>query len=106
MVTGLWAVGAIAALVANASAEDVTKSDPYPLSTCIVSGGKLGSMGEPVMYDHEGREIRFCCKGCAKAFRKDPAKYLTKIHEALKTGEPQERGRRPISTMDGAAASD
>ena len=31
---------------------------PYPLDVCIVSGEKLGSMGEPVAIVHEGQEIR------------------------------------------------
>ena len=33
--------------------------DPYPLTTCPVSGEKLGEMGPPVVYLHEGREIRY-----------------------------------------------
>ena len=31
---------------------------------------------------YEGREIKFCCKGCLKDFKKDPAKYIKMIEEA------------------------
>ena len=37
---------------------------------------KLGSMGIPVLYDYEGREIRLCCKGCVKMFEANPGKYI------------------------------
>lgn len=62
----------------------------YPLETCVVSGDKLegSDMGAPVdyVYKEEGkpdRLVRFCCKGCVKDFKKDPAKYLKKIDEAV-----------------------
>ena len=52
------------------------KGDPWPLDTCAVSGEKLGSMGDAIVYDHDGRDVRFCCKACIGTFKKDPAKYL------------------------------
>ena len=57
---------------------------PYPLKTCVVSGQELGSMGEPIRLVHEGREIKFCCKGCDGKFLKDPKPYLAKIEAAEK----------------------
>jgi YHS domain-containing protein len=57
------------------------KLKPYPLKTCIISGDKLGEMGDPFVYAYKGREIKFCCKGCLKDFNKDPAKYLKLIDE-------------------------
>jgi hypothetical protein len=57
------------------------KPKPYPLKTCIISGDKLGEMGEPFVMVQDGREIKFCCKSCSKDFKKDPAKYLKKIDE-------------------------
>lgn len=60
------------------------KAKPYPLKTCLVSGEKLGSMGDAYVFVHEGQEIKLCCKGCLKDFKKDPAKYLKKIQEAEK----------------------
>jgi len=55
---------------------------PYTLTNCIVSGEKLGEMGKPYVFTHEGREIKLCCKSCLKDFKKDPAKYVKKIQEA------------------------
>ena len=63
------------------------KLKPYKLKTCIVSGDKLGEMGEPFAYEYEGREIKFCCKGCVKDFKKDPAKYVKKIEAAEKAAK-------------------
>lgn len=51
----------------------------YLLDTCIVSGEKLGSMGDSVSYVHNGQEVKFCCKGCQAAFKKDPNKYLARL---------------------------
>jgi YHS domain-containing protein len=53
--------------------------DPYPLTTCPVSGEDLGGMGDPVVYDYDGREIRFCCSGCIKKFEANPQKYIGEI---------------------------
>ncbi len=61
----------------------VLSEHPYPLAICPVSDQKLGGMGDPVIHQHEGREIRFCCKGCLPKFTKDPAKYLKKVDELI-----------------------
>jgi len=58
------------------------KLKPYPLKTCVVSGEKLGEMGDPYVWEYQGREIKFCCKGCVKDFKKDPAKYIKMIEAA------------------------
>lgn len=55
----------------------------YPMSTCLVSGEELGSMGAPVEFVYNNRLVRFCCGGCGKSFDKDPAKYLGKLDEAV-----------------------
>lgn len=52
---------------------------PYPLSTCVVSGEKLGEMGDPNVFIYEGHEIKLCCKSCEKKFRKDAEAYLKKL---------------------------
>lgn len=57
---------------------------PYPLDTCVVSGQKLGSMGEPVRVNHKGQEFKLCCKGCDKKFYAEPDKYLEKVAAAKK----------------------
>lgn len=53
--------------------------DSYPLTTCVVSGEALGSMGDPVVLNHEGKEVRLCCDSCIEKFNADPAKYLEKL---------------------------
>lgn len=62
-------VEAPAALAASASTAEM----------CPVSGEELGSMGDPFIYVHEGREIKMCCEHCVPKFEKDPAKYLSKL---------------------------
>jgi len=52
---------------------------PYPSTKCIVSDEKLGEMGPPIMVDHKGQQIGFCCKSRIGDFNKDPAKYLAKL---------------------------
>ncbi|SHJ09815.1 YHS domain-containing protein [Rubritalea squalenifaciens DSM 18772] len=54
-------------------------SAEYPLDVCVVSGKKLGSMGDPYVVTYEGQEVRFCCSHCEPKFQKDPASYLAKL---------------------------
>ena len=54
---------------------------PYSLDTCVVSGEKLGEMGDPYVFVYEGQEIKLCCKDCKKKFDKDPEKYLKKLQK-------------------------
>lgn len=61
------------------SKEEKKAVKDYPLDTCIVSGEKLGEMGKPVSFVHDGQEIKLCCKGCRKDFDKDPGKYLKEL---------------------------
>ena len=63
----------------KAAADSKAAAKPYPLEVCIVSGEKLGSMGAPVVYVHEGQEVKFCCKSCQPDFKKEPAKFLAKL---------------------------
>jgi YHS domain-containing protein len=72
-----------------------TAGDPYPLDFCVVTGEKLGSMGEPIVYNHNGREIKFCCAACIKQFEADPAKYVSKIDAAI---VKQQTPHYPLST--------
>ncbi len=49
----------------------------FPTNTCVVSGEKLGSMGESVTLVFGGKEVRFCCKPCRKVFQENPEPYLS-----------------------------
>ncbi|MDP4624653.1 MAG: hypothetical protein NWT08_05875 [Akkermansiaceae bacterium] len=62
----------------------VASDDSYPLTTCPVSGEKLGEMGDPYVIEHEGTTVKLCCKSCIKDFNKDPDKYIGMIKTAEK----------------------
>jgi len=66
-----------------AVAEDAVKGDVYTLGICPVSGEPLGSMGDPIVIGHEGREIRFCCAGCQPRFEAKPEKYLPDVNARM-----------------------
>jgi len=77
-----------------AKAKQIDKVDPnaaiikeqlpsYPLGTCIVSDEELGGMGDPINMVVDGKLVRLCCKGCVKAVKKDPAKYVAKVNAAV-----------------------
>lgn len=71
-------------LIASAAAADVPAAAPYPLTTCVVSGDKLGGMGGPVIIHYHGTEVRLCCHECVATFNENPAKYLAKLKAAQK----------------------
>ena len=81
----LIALGALAGLFAGCETHDhataTAGAKAYPLKTCIVSGEKLDSMGQPVVKVFNGQEIKFCCNDCVKDFDKDPQKFLTKLNK-------------------------
>lgn len=72
--------GGAAALADQAKPEAGAKA--YPLTTCIVTDEKLGEMGEPFVFVHQGQEIKLCCKSCKKKFDKAPETYLKKLAQA------------------------
>lgn len=65
------------------TAQSSTSSHPYPLDICIVSGEKLGSMGNPVVKMYDGREVRFCCAACVGKFEANQDDYLGQIDEKI-----------------------
>ncbi len=78
--------GALPACCGGAQTETVadTTAKPDLLTTCPVSGEKLGEMGKPFTFAYKDQEVKLCCKGCKKDFDKDPEKYLAKIRAADK----------------------
>jgi YHS domain-containing protein len=64
------------------TAQPAKMAQDYPLDYCIVSGEKLGEMGEPVTYNYKGRTIKFCCNHCVETFEKSPEMYIAKIDSA------------------------
>ena len=75
----------LALTVFTATAED-KKDAPTPdkLTTCPVSGDKLGEMGKAYTFEYKGHEVKLCCKDCKKDFDKEPEKYMKKIEAADK----------------------
>lgn len=57
--------------------------DPYPLSTCPITGKRLGSTGDPVIKVYDGREVRYCCSGCPAKFEKDFVASLAQLDEKI-----------------------
>ncbi len=82
-----------------ARAEEKKPAAPaYPLDTCVVSGEKLGSMGENYELEHNGQKVVLCCKSCLKKFNKDPEKYLAKLAAA----QEEKSGKNKAKPADGA----
>jgi len=75
---------AATALASTARADISTNAPAKPdrLTTCPVSGEKLGEMGDAYKFEYQGQEVKLCCSGCKKDFDKDPAKYVKKIQAA------------------------
>ena len=78
---------AVFAQPSTAEPATATANAAYPLKTCVVSGAKLGGMGQPVAYVYKqagqpDRTVMFCCKACIRKFEKEPAKYLAKLDAA------------------------
>ncbi|MGO8835786.1 MAG: hypothetical protein ACLQAH_12300 [Limisphaerales bacterium] len=70
-------------LAADTNSAAATPPKPDKLTTCPVSGEKLGGdMGKPYVFVYQGQEVKLCCSGCKKDFDKDPAKYIKKIQDA------------------------
>ena len=64
-------------------ANDESKGDLYTLATCPISGKLLGSMGDAIVKEYDGREVRFCCNGCVGRFEADQKAGFKKIDEQL-----------------------
>ncbi len=47
--------------------------------SCPVTNLKLGSMGDPLSVDVEGRKIWTCCAACPPKLKAQPAKYLIRL---------------------------
>jgi hypothetical protein len=73
------AAGMLTGCKDEAGTQVTGETKPYTLDVCVVSDEKLGSMGEAVVFVHEGQEIKLCCKSCKPDFEKEPAKFLAKL---------------------------
>ena len=73
----------------------------YPLDTCIVADKKLGSMGKPYVFVHEGRQFKYCCKGCDDEFQANTDKYIKKFDDAVAANKAAEA--KPAEAADTTA---
>jgi hypothetical protein len=71
----------------------------YPLDTCVISGKQLGSMGEPIEHNADGRLVRLCCESCVATVTKDPASVIAKIDRAVRLAQ------KPIYPLDTCVVS-
>ena len=55
----------------------------YPIDTCAVAKKKLGSMGDPIIKEVDGREYRLCCKGCNKRLDNNTEKVAASVDERI-----------------------
>jgi len=69
----------------------------YPFDVCVVSGEKLGSMGEPIRIVYQSQEIKFCCKDCVKEFEASPEEFMVKIMSGETPGQAPEPGAVPAA---------
>ena len=76
-----WAEDAHHDQAATQPAKAKFAGDAYLLSTDPVSGAPLGD--KPVIYQHEGRELRFTDQKSLETFKADPAKYLPKVDQQM-----------------------
>ena len=52
---------------------------PYPLNKCLVTDEAF-EHGTPYTFVHNGQEVKLCCKDCLADFKKEPAKYMSKLN--------------------------
>lgn len=69
---------------------------PYPIDHCLICGDNVNGTNAAVVFNYQGQELKFCCQRCVKTFKRDPAKYLQKLHDAansdtVKNETPEEK---------------
>jgi YHS domain-containing protein len=91
----LFLIGAVTAIslacngpvFADNQTNSVSKTPPPKpdlLTTCPVSGDKLGEMGPAFVFVYKGQQVKLCCPDCKKDFDKNPEKYIKLIRAADK----------------------
>lgn len=68
---------------AEEPAPSVSAAGKYPLNVCPISGETLGEMGEPVVKEYDGREVKFCCPNCIAPFEKDLKASFKKLDKQI-----------------------
>jgi YHS domain-containing protein len=60
------------------AAGSLRAAEGKPQTVCPVLAGNID---KSIYLDYKGKRIYFCCKGCDAEFKKDPEKYMKKLHE-------------------------
>ena len=55
----------------------------YPLTTCVVSGEEFTAESPAFSFVISERLVRTCCEDCAAKVKKDPARYIAKLDQAV-----------------------
>jgi YHS domain-containing protein len=89
LVSGLALAAALIAIPTISRSEGTnsaaaTPAKPDLMTTCPVSGEKLGEMGKPYAFVYSNQVVNLCCPMCKPDFDKDPQKFLKKIQDAAK----------------------
>jgi len=71
----------------NHHGQEYSLPKDYPMTTCVVTGDKLGGHQKPVEYVHQeadkpDRLIILCCEYCIADFKGNPPRYLKLLDEA------------------------
>jgi len=94
--------------VVGAASESTAQVKPvpedYPLEVCVVSGEKLGSMGNPVAIEVRGRTVMLCCAHCESVVRAAPEKYLSQFASAAGGSAAPASGARAGANPQNPAA--
>ncbi|HWE40276.1 MAG TPA: efflux RND transporter periplasmic adaptor subunit [Isosphaeraceae bacterium] len=62
----------------------VSMPTPEEQQICPVTGLKLGSMGDPIRVEVQGRSVWVCCPACPAKLKAEPSKYLPRLDPAPK----------------------
>lgn len=84
LIIGLGLTAHLATHATDTNSIASSKIKPDLLTTCPVSGDKLGEMAPPTVIVYKGQEVKLCCSDCKKDFDKNPEKYIAKIRAADK----------------------
>ena len=85
-----WLVMAAVAVVAGGAVSVFAGDEAAPAAPattnvvkhqtiCPVEGGRIN---KKIFVDYEGKRVYFCCNDCPPVFKKDPAKYISKLEKA------------------------
>ncbi|MEM6675995.1 MAG: hypothetical protein AAF726_24310 [Planctomycetota bacterium] len=68
---------------AKAAEKEEWKGEPYLLEVCAASGRPLDVKNSRTTRVIEGRELKFCCEGCADVVEEEPEEWIPKVDEKI-----------------------